>query len=52
MVPGLKQVERVDLMIEVMSMARFAADASVCGDLEGLLAVARQANAVASSAGA
>jgi hypothetical protein len=50
--PGLKQEQRIDLMTEVLALGRFAADASVCRDLAGLLAVARQANEVASSAGA
>jgi hypothetical protein len=52
MAPGLKQEERIDLMTEVMSMVRFAADTSVGRDLAGLVAVARQANAAASFAGA
>jgi hypothetical protein len=44
MAPGLKQADRVDLMIEVMSLVPFAADASVGRELAGLLAVARTTN--------
>jgi hypothetical protein len=44
MAPRLKQEERIDLMTEVLALGRFAADASVCRDLAGLVAVARQAN--------
>jgi hypothetical protein len=44
MAPGLKQEERIDLMTEVLALGRSAADASVCRDLAGLLAVAHQAN--------
>ena len=51
MAPGLKQEERIDLMTEVMSLGRFAADASVCRDLAGLVAVARRANDAASRTG-
>jgi hypothetical protein len=52
MAPGLRQAERLDLLMEVMSLGRSAADPPACRDLAGLLAVARQVNAVASSAGA
>jgi hypothetical protein len=45
---GLKQAERVDLLTEVTALTRFAADASVCRDLAGLVAVARRANEEAS----
>jgi hypothetical protein len=48
MAPGLKQEERLDLTTEVLSLGRYAADASVCCDLAGLLAVARAANEAAS----
>jgi hypothetical protein len=51
MAPGLKQDERVGLLTEVMSLGRFATDASVCRDLAGLLAVARRANEAASRIG-
>jgi hypothetical protein len=51
MAPGLKQAERVDLMIEVLALRRFAVDASVCRDLGGLVAVSRQANEVAARTG-
>ena len=44
MAPGLTQAERIDLMTEVLALRRFAADASVCRDLAGLLGVARTAN--------
>jgi hypothetical protein len=47
MVPKLKQEERIDLMTEVLALARFATDASVCRDLAGLVAVTRQANEAA-----
>jgi hypothetical protein len=46
MAPGLNQEERIDLMIEVMSLVRFAVDESVRRGLAGLLAVARTANEV------
>ena len=48
MAPGLQLTERIDLMTEVLALTRFAADASVCRDLAGLLAVARTANEAAS----
>jgi hypothetical protein len=48
MAPGLKLAERTDLMTEALALGRFAADASVCRDLAGLLAVARTANEAAS----
>ena len=51
MAPGLKQEERIDLMTEVLALGRFAADASVCRDLAGLLAVARTANEAAARTG-
>jgi hypothetical protein len=51
MAPGLKQEERVDLMTEVMSLARFAADESIRRELAGLVAVARRANEAASRTG-
>jgi len=51
MAPGLTLAEQIDLMTEVMALTRFAADASVCCDLAGLLAVARTANAAASRTG-
>jgi hypothetical protein len=44
MAPGLKQEERIDLLTEVLALGRFAVDASVCGDLAGLVAVARTAD--------
>jgi hypothetical protein len=44
MAPGLKQEERIDLMTEVMSLAKYAADESVRRELAGLLAVARTTN--------
>jgi hypothetical protein len=42
--PRLRQAERLDLMTEVLTLTRFAADATICRDLAGLLAVARTAN--------
>jgi hypothetical protein len=42
--PGLKQEEKLGLMTEVLALGRFATDASVCGDLVSLLAVARTAS--------
>jgi hypothetical protein len=51
MAPGLQLTERIDLMTEVLALTRFAADASVCRDLAGLLAVARTANEAGSRTG-
>jgi hypothetical protein len=45
MAPGLKQDERIDLLIEVMGLMHFAADESVKREIAGLVAVARRANA-------
>jgi hypothetical protein len=44
MAQGLQLTQRIDLMTEVMSLARFAADESVRRELAGLLAVARTTN--------
>jgi hypothetical protein len=43
MAPALKQEERIDLLTEVLTLARFATDASVRRNLTGLVVVARQA---------
>src|SRR5262249_48734308 len=51
MAPGLTQEERIDLLTEVLARGRFAADASVCRDLTGLLAVARTAHEADSRTG-
>jgi HEAT repeat protein len=44
MATGFKPAERVDLMIEVLALERFAADAPVKRELAGLVAVARTAS--------
>jgi hypothetical protein len=51
MAPGLKLAERIDFMTEVMTLTKFAGDATLCRDLAGLVAVARTANEAASGIG-
>ena len=48
MAPKLTQAERIDLMVDVLSLEPFAAGDSVRRELAGLLAVARTANEAAS----